>query len=254
MMIKLPMRSCLLILGLLAFCSSGWTQDRQKQAIQIDLPVLPQAQRYVELLAYPSYLAVALENNGLNLSYSSRLTLVDPQQLKLRNAVLKFTGRKGPVFAYSAGVSLDFGVTDSELNFPVEIDTSMVGAGTVVVRLYPPLAKFIPQDLLDRIRIKAQLMSDVAAQQKLVAYMDSISKDVSPSAGSSLVVERIMIDAYNRGSRTALPAGRDAGDAEPLSDQLLLFITLIIWLVLVPGILLARVAWGRVRHRKAVAR
>jgi len=234
MIIKLPMRSCLLILGLLAFCSSGWTQDRQREAIQIDLPVLPQAQLYVDLLAYPSYLAVALENVGLSPSYTARVTLVDPQQLKLRNAVLKFAGRKGPVFTYSAGASFNLGVSEPEITFPVEIDTSKVASGTVSVRLYPPLAKFIPQDLLDRVRIKTQVMSDVSAQQKLLAYMDGISKDAPSSAGWSLVLERIMIDAYNRGSRTALPAGRDAGDAEPLSDQLLLLITLVIWLVVVP--------------------
>ena len=253
-MIKTLSCRFLVVLLPLMFSLPGWAQDGRKEAVQIDLPVLPAAQRYVELLAYPSYLAVALENNGFNPSYSSRLTLVDPQQLKLRAAVLKFTGRKGPVFTYSAGAALDLGVSESSISFPVEIDVSKVASGTVSVRLYPPLAKFIPQELLDRVTIKAQILSDVTAQQKLLAYMDGISKDIPTSSGWAPVLERIMIDAYNRGSRSAMAPGRDVGDAEPLSDQTLLFVTLIIWLVLVPGILLARVAWGRLRHRKAVAR
>lgn len=243
-----------MVLIALSLCWPVWAQDRAQQAVQFDLPVLPQAQRYVELLGYPSYLAVALENVGLAPSFSSRITLVDAQQLKLRNAVLKFMGRKGAVFTYSAGVALGLGVGEPEITFPVEIDTSKVASGTVSVRLYPPLAKFIPQDLLDRVRIKAQIMSDVSAQQKLLAYVEGMSKNVAPSAGWAPLLERIMIDAYNRGSRPALPAGREPGDAEPLADQLLLVITLIIWLVLVPGILIARLAWGRMRHRKAVAR
>jgi hypothetical protein len=59
------------------------------------------------------------------------------------------------------------------------------------------------------------------------------------------VLEKILIEAYNRGTPVAT-GGREFGDAEPLSEQLALIFTLAIWLVVVPAGLLAR-RWLRSR-------
>jgi hypothetical protein len=77
----------------------------------------------------------------------------------------------------------------------------------------------------------------------LVAYLDDLATRGTPPGGLDATMEAIMLDAYNRISST--PSGyvpdKDVGEAEPLSDQLMLLATLFIWVVMVPlGIAITR--------------
>lgn len=244
-MIKCIVRSFLLVLPLLALNPLVLAQTRQGEAIEFDIPVLPQAQRYINLLEYPSYVAVALENVGLNPSYSARLTLVDARQLRLRNAMLRYAGSKGSTYTYRAGVIVDLRVSPTEITFPVELDTSKLAAGTLNVRLFLPLAKLLPEKLVERLRTKAHLMSDVAAQKKLLDYLDGISERLPAGAGWSGLFDQIMLDAYNRASGSTLPVGREGSVEESLPGQLLMLLILLLLLVIVPLVWVIRYFWRR---------
>ncbi len=244
LMIKSIVRCFLLVLSLLALNPLVLAQARQGEAIEFDVPVLPQAQRYINLLQYPSYVAVALENVGLNPSYSARLTLVDAWQLRLGNAMLRYVGSKGSTYTYRAGAIVDLRVSPAEISFPVELDTSKLAAGTLTVRLFPPLAKLLPDGVGERIRTKARLMSDVAAQKKLLDYLDGISERLPAGADWSGLFEQIMFDAYNRASGSTLPVAREGSDTELLPGQSSMLLILLFLLLIVPFI------WGVRYSRK----
>lgn len=100
---------------------------------------------------------------------------------------------------------------------------------------------------MDRIALKmgtsANSRSHLQSQRLLVAYLDDLTSKATPPGRLDAMMEAIMIDGYNR--MTSAPAGempgKDVGEAEPLSDQLMLLATLFIWLVLVPvGFAIAR--------------
>jgi hypothetical protein len=99
----------------------------------------------------------------------------------------------------------------------------------VKVALSPPLASLIPPELTDRIRIKTQLVANPEAQKKVLAYLDQQAKEGD-------LAQAILLDAYNRGGGP-MAQGRDVGDAVPLSDQWLLILTLAIWLLVLPVLL-----------------
>jgi hypothetical protein len=234
--------------GMLAGAFADTPAGAKSDAIQLEVPALPGFSQYADLLTHPAYLALALENNGIVPSFSSRLTLPNSRSVKLRNAMLRYTGRQGTVYTYEAGYTVDLAVSTTELTFPLTVDIATLPQGKVVVKATPPLAKFFPKELVERIRIKASMLSDRATEQIVLDYLDRLSAGAaSPQLGDSLV-EAILIDAYNKSGKRAGAdqRERDVGDAEPLSDQFLLIATLAIWLVLVPVVLVVQ----RIRRRR----
>lgn len=243
--IKSIVRCFLLVLPLLALSPLVLAQARQGEAIEFDVPVLPQAQHYINLLQYPSYVAVALENVGLNPSYSAQLTLIDARQLRLRNAMLRYVGSKGSTYTYRAGAIVDLRVSRTEISFPVELDTSKLAAGTLTVRLFPPLAKLIPEEVVERIRTKARLMSDVAAQKKLLDYLDGISERLPTGADWSGLFEQIMIDAYNRGGKSVSVSNLQLPRVQLPRVQFFLLVIVLMLMVIVPLAWVIRYFWKR---------
>ena len=214
---------------------------RGENEIRLDLPVVPAVRQYVDLLPYPAYLAVAMENNGIALSQAGRVKVLDGHSLLIRNISVNFVRRKGAVFSYEAKVDWP-GFSTEAFSIPVDIDLSDASGGRVRIALRLPLAKLLSQEIIDRIQLRIHTLADVAVQQKMLAYLDALSSGTRDGARGAMF-ERILIDSYNRGGAWAA-AGKEPGDAEPLSDQALLIITLIIWLVIVPVALLLR-RWRR---------
>lgn len=210
--------------------------------IRIEVPVMPALERYVDLLEYPGFLGVALENNGLSPSMSSKLQVKERgRALEIRNATFRYSGKKGAVLSYEASVVLNLGVSESKLAFPVTVDLTQMSSGKIVATAKPPLANLFPAELTDRIRIKAGLVANASAQQKVLDYLDKLSASkASGQAGVAALAEAILIDAYNKGGGPSATGGRDAGEAVPLSDQWMLLLTLVIWLLIVPAVLLYR--------------
>ena len=219
-----------------------FSAEGQDASLRFELPTLPGLQRHVDLLDQPGYVAIALENNGLSPSVSSKLKVSDHgRSAEIRNAAIRFAGKEGTTYNYEASVQLGLG--DAKLSMPVKVDVSGIGSGKVVVTLTPPLATFIPREVTDRLRIKLQLIANVNAQQRVLDYFDALSKQ-SPT--KQAVVEAILLEGYNKGGGLFRPGGRDVGDAVPLSEQWLLLLTLGIWLIVVPGYLL----YARVRRSR----
>lgn len=199
-------------------------------AVRFDVPVLPEAARYLELLTVPAYLALALENTGLGPSVSSRLTIRSRESVQIKAGTLRYVGRKGSIFNYEAEAKLHFGVGESDLTVRVEVDTSALSRGELVVRVYPPLAKLVPQDLIDRVAFKIRTIADLESQGKVMAYLDQISTGMKDRGqGFEPMLEAIAFEAYNASARSLLRGNR--GAAEPGSDQIALAVMLAIWLL-----------------------
>ena len=234
----------LVALVIMVVPAGAQTPGSEAEGIRLELPVLPGLSRYVDMLEYPSYLALALENNGLNPSLSSRMVIEDPRKLRLRNATFQYKGKQGTAYTYEAGVALDLGITETGFSFPVIVDASAVPEGKVIVRAVPPLSKLFPRGFIDRVEIKARMLADAQAQQKILEYLDGLSKKSLVSENK--LFDAILIDAYNRVSASPMSGPmRDQGEAEPLSDQILLLITLVIWLVVVPLAIAGRHFWDK---------
>lgn len=213
--------------------------DAPRESIKLEIVTLRGFEKYDALLSQPGYLAIALENNGLSPSLSSKLKVGDGgRSLEIRGAVIGFVGKSGAVYSYEAGIML--GVGESKLTFPVTVDISAIKSGKATVTLSPPLAGMIPMDIIERIRLKVQLIANPSAQKTMLDYLDRLSETRQAAGGGDPFLNAILLDAYSKsGGPAGLGAG-DAGDALPISEQWLLILTLVIWLIVVPTVLLVQ--------------
>jgi len=243
----------LLVASVGVFAIPCLAAEKNREVISFDVSALPELRRHLDLFAYPPYLAVALENCGLTISKSKPLDIVDRTTVKIGNASVHFLSRKGLIFSYEVVLKVSTGVADVNVHLPTEIDAMEIDSGKVVIRIRPPMMNLITKGLMDRIAQKmgasANSQSRMQSQKLLVAYLDALATRGAPSGGLDATMEAIMIDAYKRISFA--PSGympdKDVGEAEPLSDQLMLLATLFIWVVMVP----LGIAITRYRRRKS---
>jgi len=233
----------------------GWAQAKKNlpNALQFIIPVLPEAERYLDLLAYPPYLAVALENNGIAPSNLSRVVIVDAHTLQFKNAFLRFSEKKGSRYFYQAKMELEIANVKTGFNLQTEIDTSQIKKGTVTIRIYTSMAGLLPKPLVDKIEIKIKSLTGEVVQKKMLTYFDDLEKRRSHGSGIAGTLELILIQGYNTSSSAKLGEGREPGDAEPLSDQILFLATLVIWFIFVPLAILAFYLRRRFKHRRTEA-
>jgi len=239
----------------LSCCAAAVTAvAEQRDAVSFELEVLPGAKRYVELAAYPSYLAVALKNNGFSPSDSGLLILKDGHSFRFKNAALAFIRQDKGVFHYTTTVEWSYAIGQYKVTVPVQADFSTIGDGKVRVSAFPPLGQLLPEGLTDRLRLKVQSLAAPAAQKRMLEYLDGLPGSKDGRMDTARMFERIMLDSHNLAAvAPGLAGAREPGDAEPLADQWMLLATLAIWLVIVPGFFVARAAWRMRKARKSTS-
>jgi hypothetical protein len=233
----------------LGFVAVAGAQTNKKDVVAFDIPALTALSRHSDMLADPGILVVALENVGVQPTNSGRIAVRDRQTLEFQNSILRFTDRKGSVFHYDAKVALSLGIGEAAIRLPVELDATRIDQGHIDARVHLAFAKVIPVELTSRIELKIQSLATAQVQERLVAYLDQVTQRAGETRES--VFERILIDYHNRALTVGAPGSREPGDAEPLSDQVLLFITLIIWVVIVPAAFISRRLWRKRKMRRA---
>jgi hypothetical protein len=224
------------LLLLLALASGFASAQSSRPTIRFEVAVLPEVERYLGMLAVPGFAALALENNGLYTSLSSRMVIKSREQFEVRGATVRYVGQKGRVYSYEAGTTLFLGIGESTFTFPAEIDTSEVRKGKLVIRVHTPLAGVLPQEIVDRIQFKIRSIADLHSQRKLLDYLDRLTLEQA-GGGTERVLEAIAFEAYNRSAR-ATGAGGERRDASVVSDIAILLIVASIWLIGFPIFLL----------------
>jgi hypothetical protein len=224
---------------------------KSQDALHFEIAVNPEARRHIAMLQHPPYLALALENIGMRLTSSGGIKILDANSLQYKTATVRFVKLNGNVYFYEAKVDWDIGMLQTTFTLPVEADISELEKGKVSIRVSLPLAKLIPEDFLDRIKVKVQSLADANLQKRMLDYFNSLEAKRG-TRGIEGIFNEILVEAYN--SRTAAAGtatSREPGDAEPLSDQLLLLITLAIWLIVVPLAMVSQYFWRKFREQRA---
>lgn len=213
-----------------------YAASSKESALQFEIPIERSAENYLKLLEYPAYLVVALENNGIKTSDTGRPTLIDERTIQLKSAMLHFDEKKGAVYSYTGSLEWDIALWHLKFEVPMEIDTSSVSKGNIQVSVFLPLSNLFPDALLERFRMKIQILSRPEIQKRMLRYFDELSKSAGPASGLEGLFTKIMLQSYS----ASVDAGgacvtREPGDAESLSDQAYLLATLAIWLVIGPA-------------------
>lgn len=215
--------------------------------LRYEITVLQEFQRYTGLFERPGIGAILLESNNLSPSHSSKLIVMEGgKSLEVRFGKVRFVGRKDAHYSYEASIVAGPGGAISALTFPFVLDASGLSSGKAVVTLKPPLASLIPEGLNDRIQTKLRTIANPAAQRQVLDHLNSLSASAAATGGT--LHEAILLDSYARSGGPAGGSGGDVGEALPVSDQALLILTVLIWIVAVPA-----AWWYRRRSRRPKA-
>lgn len=242
----------IIIIAFLLLPECVHSAEQLKDGIQFEVRTVSGAERYLELLAYPPYLALALENNGIRPSQTSPFIIVDRHTLQFKRIFLQFIERKGALFIYEGKVELKLANMDFSLKTKTTVDTSQISKGLVYINVNTSGAKLIPSAVIEHFRAKIQELANETIQKKLITYFDEIIKQKLPGRGTWGMEEYILIQSYNRMSNAFAGTSliREPGDAEPLSDQVLFLITVAIWFFIVPFVWLTIYFWRRRKRRR----
>jgi hypothetical protein len=123
----------------------------------------------------------------------------------------------------------------------------------VTVRIFGPLARLPPKPLVDKIEIKIQSLTGEGVQKKNLDYFSNMEKIRPQGSGTAGKLELILIQGYNTISSGKSGEGREPGDAESFSDQILFLVTLAIWFIVVPLAALSFYLWRKFKYRRPEA-
>lgn len=227
------MRSALNIVLIILF-GHFVSVNAASEPVKLEIPVTSGLAEHADtLFVSPAYAALALQNIGLPISLSQPMKILSRQSFQVGPGKVSYVKKKDKVYYYTASMVLALG---KEISVPVEIDLSDVDNGRLRIRAYPPLSGLIPQDMIVRVESKLQMLANANAQKQLIAYLAKRSGGKSDDANDqSRLFDAIAFDAYNQLGLFPAPggsqSGREAGAAEPLSDQWSLIVAVIIWLV-----------------------
>jgi len=228
------MRHILIAAGAFACALTASFTALAADDLRFEVLVLPEFERHATLFAYPGYAAIALESIGLSPSLSSKLRVGNAGRLvEIRFGMLRFAGSKDAVYSYEASLTSGWGEGGPRLTFPVTVDASSLAAGKMIITARPPLASLIPAEVNDRIELKLRTIANAGAQKQILGYLDQLAK--TAKTDSSGLREAILLDSYNRSGGGSAGGGVDVGEALPLSEQWMLILTLLIWVVAVPA-------------------
>ena len=178
---------------------------------------------------------VALDNIQASPLSGGRIIMQDGPSFRYRIIEAKFAGRKDAVFRYEGKIEWNLAMTTATLAGMLELDTARLADGDISLKVSFPLAGLLPDELVERIRAKLELAGEPKRQDALLAYLAALQGriDAAPMPRSTLF-ELILVDAHNQSMALGSHV-REAGDAEPLTDQLALIATLLVWFVAVPA-------------------
>jgi hypothetical protein len=177
-------------------------------ALQVNVKVIPGVQDYTELLERPSYAIIAMDNLGVKVVNSGKITILGGSAFRYKSMTLRFSEKRGQLYLYTGRVGWNSDGEIRGIDFTVEVDTSGMNNGVVALCVRTPLVRMLPRDLTDMIALKVQLLTNELIQEKILAYFARLEgKGVKGAAGLG---ELILIDSYNL--RSNIP---DRGSAAP---------------------------------------
>ena len=152
---------------------------------------------------------------------------------------MQFSGKSGSVYRYTASLKLSLAGVVTEVVVPAEVDLSMLDSGSLTIKAYPPMAGAIPSFLLEKVDFKLKLIADLSRQREIISYLDGLPQKPSAAGALDPRLEAIITEAYNR-STLAVVSNTNAGEATPLSEQIGLILTIAIWLIGLPIVMILR--------------
>jgi hypothetical protein len=212
-----------IFLLVILFSANLYAEDLNKQ-IKFEINVSPAFSTYKDIFKKPSIAVIALQNSGATVSQTMPVEFLSFDKFKMGPADLQYIEANRNHYYYKATMKMPFGI-EKKLAIPIDVDISNLTQGKVIIIINSSLKPFISNDLLIRLDTKIKSLASDTSQKELLKYL--LSEKISENGKNiESLDERIVID-FIRQTRT--PA-EDRGSSEELPDQIILIVSVLIWL------------------------
>lgn len=218
----------IILITLLILPSAAYTSSQSENVLTFSIPVIPDSPRFLDLLEYPPYLAVALEINGIIIKKYSKIKILDRHTLECIGVTVKYIKRADKLYFYQIEYGLDNINNKFLYGITLEIDTSKINEWIVRITIPPLLMSILPDDISDKIKMKMQILANIDNQKQMVKYFNKINSIDKQAGKTSKMLEEILINGYNLRS---LDKDSDVSNSTQKGNILLLFIFIISCLV-----------------------
>lgn len=166
---------------------------RTDNALEYTIPAIRGLERYIEMLEYPPYLALAIDNSGIRVG-TGGLVVVDKHTLQINYLRLKFVKKDGEVYAYNIEPALGLSLETIGLNLKVEIDCSQLRNGFVTMRIHMFRIDFFLSSVRNMIDYKIGLASE-DNQKIILKYLDDLKGVDSPNISIDAIINQIAMQS-----------------------------------------------------------
>ena len=179
----------ILFVSVIVIACQSIAMARSDNTLEYTIPVLRGLERYTEMLEYPPYLAIAIDNRGIRIG-SSRLVVVDKHTLRINYLRLSFVKKDGEVYTYNIEPALGLSLESIGLNLKVEIDCSQLRNGFVTLRIYMFRIDFFLSSVKYMIDYKIGLAS-IDNQKLILKWLDGLKGADSPHISIDAIINQI---------------------------------------------------------------
>jgi hypothetical protein len=166
---------------------------RSDNTLEYTIPVISGLERYIEMLEYPPYLALAIDNSGIRVG-TGGLEVVDKHTLQIKYLSLNFVKKVGEVYAYNIEPALGLSLESVGLNIKVEIDCSQLRNGLVTVRIHMFRIDFFLSSVRNMIDYKIGLANQ-DNQEIILKYLDGLKGLDSPHVSVDAIINQIAMQS-----------------------------------------------------------
>ena len=166
---------------------------RSDNTLEYTIPVISGTERYIEMLEYPPYLALAIDNSGIRVG-TGDLVVVDKHTLQINYLSLNFVRKDDQVYVYNIEPALGLSLESIGLNLKVEIDTSQLRNGFVMVRIHMFRIDFFLSSVRNMIDYKIGLASE-DNQKIILKYLDGLNRADSPHISVDAIINQIAMQS-----------------------------------------------------------
>ncbi|MBI4403294.1 MAG: hypothetical protein HY537_03995 [Deltaproteobacteria bacterium] len=201
-------------------------------ALDLEIAISEKSRQHIALLEYPAVFPILLDLNGITISNSGRIRIINRSAFELvrdssvpfKKASLRFKERNGTVFRYESFVS--WSISGIQLALDIELETRSIERGFIQVRILPSrwLKAFIPKDLEERINQLIAKKFNRNSQDKFIKYLTSIQTKSGGTVAYPLAMEAILLEHINSNFGKGPRACLEPGDASPTSARFFLFL------------------------------
>jgi len=189
--------SIAILLCFLSVSNTAQPSDKDDGVLRYKIPVIAGVERFVEVLEYPTYLSIALQNIGIRIAGNYLVKIKDKNTFSIEGVEAKFIKKDGNLLYYQLELPLSLMPTKEPLSLAMVVDVSELHNKVIGVSVFSSFVKYVPENIREKIKNKIEKLTSENNQEKMLVYFNKLSGEKHQNNTIHGLLEGIIFDTYN---------------------------------------------------------